>query len=210
MSADPNQIVIHWGEETWAALVDHEPYPELPLCADVRGALTRAMRLRRPLAGRWLSLTSEQAHVLLEWLDNARHASSAAAAHCTTAWDSVREALRLILDAPRKAAMGTIEFEISDDDLNLVIDLLDNVHGERFYRPIWQALDAERDRRIEGAGQLPIRLGRDRATELSQWLADRAYIHATSADAGDNERATALARVAIVIEAALKRTSPHG
>jgi hypothetical protein len=104
--------------------------------------------------------------------------------------------------------MDTVVFEISDDDLQLVLDLLDEVHGERFYRPTWQALDAERQRRTDGAGPIPIGLNRDHATELSQWLADRARAHAQSTDVGDRERATGLARVGIAMESILKRARP--
>jgi hypothetical protein len=104
--------------------------------------------------------------------------------------------------------MGTIEFAISDDDLKLVIDLLDEGEGERFYRPIWQALHAERDRRTDGAGAMPIRLDRDRAIELSEWLAQRARAHAQSTDARDKEDATGLVRLGIAVESALKTKSP--
>ena len=103
--------------------------------------------------------------------------------------------------------MSTIDFEISDDDLNLVTQLLEEVLGEQSERPVWQALDAERARRIEGAGPMPIRLNRDLALGFSEWLARRARAHAQSTDSGDSERATALVRVGIAVEAALKNPS---
>ena len=103
--------------------------------------------------------------------------------------------------------METLEFEISDDDLTLVIRLLEVVHGDRSERPVWQALDAERERRVEGAGPMPIRLPRDLAFGFSEWLARRARADAQSADSGDHQHATQLVRVGIAVEAALKKPS---
>ena len=75
-----------------------------------------------------------------------------------------------------------------------------------------QALDAERERRIDGAGPMPIRLGRDLALGFSEWLARqaRAQAQSTASHSGDNERATGLVRVGTAVEAALKRPPSLG
>jgi hypothetical protein len=103
--------------------------------------------------------------------------------------------------------MGTVEFEISSDDMLVVISLLEDVEGARFYRQVWQALDSERERRAAGAGPVPIRLDRDRAIEFSEWLSQRARAHGMSSDAGDRERGQQLARVAIAVESVLKNAA---
>ena len=101
--------------------------------------------------------------------------------------------------------MDTIEFEISDDDLAAVMNLLKDVVASTTSADAWAALDAERQRRAAGAGAMPIRLGRDRAVEFSEWLTARGRAHARSADAGEQLRGQQLARVAIAIESVLKR-----
>jgi hypothetical protein len=82
--------------------------------------------------------------------------------------------------------------------------LLKDVVGPMTYARAWAGLDAERERRAAGAGAMPIRLGRDRASAFSEWLTARGRAHAASSDAGDQARGQQFARVAIAVESALK------
>jgi len=110
------------------------------------------------------------------------------------------------MPSDREDETRTVEFEISDQDLVVVME--DLVNADRFQSYVWMALDVERDRRAAGAGVMPIRLLREEAIVLAEFLDQCATGRASSSDVDRRQTAAICARVAVSVRAALDRP-PH-